>query len=598
MGKDKNAGGAIIATEYTPIKNDDTVEFLSGNSSSSSSNRKEKISSTARDEVSTTPNDKLPTSIIFIMGSEICERYSFYGIRTILVIYLTTFMLYSDDQATTALHTFNFVTYFLPLLGAYLADGVIGKFYTILYFSLVYSVGGIFLALSATPSVIGEDPEKRSPWALILGLGLIAVGTGGIKPVVSTFLGDQLERNQTHLLQRLFQIFYFSVNFGATLSTFLAPIFRAKISYWFAFGVPSVLILISTVIFVVGAKRYKKRPIQGSIMLTAAKIVGFGIKEKFLSLRYSCRSTPVTHWLDRSKSKYDSHTVDAVKAALNVLLVFLSLPFFWAMYDQSGSRWTLQARSMNLSLGSITVEPEQIQTLGPVLVLICIPLSEWLIYRPLRNRNIQFHPLRRMIIGMWLAVASFVFTMFLQLKIDANPPNTISVWWQIIQYLIMTWGEVFISITGLEFAYSQAPSSMKSIIMSGWLLSIAFGNLFVVVVVDAIHLKEQWQEYLFFASVMAFFTCVFMVIAYRFKSADDSIIHYNAEIDEDTSEDSIHKHLNQFQANNSNNRNRDLSESNDTLLNSNNNYDKEYDDNNNNNDDRHSLTSSSNSYQI
>eukprot|EP01133_Synstelium_polycarpum_P017887 gene17887-21336_t len=407
----------------------------------------------------------------------------------------------------------------ITLFGAYIADAKLGKYRTILMFSIIYSFGGIFLSISAIPQIVGQVEGHRSPWAMIIGLGLITIGTGGIKPVISTFCGDQLGDEGQHMVQKLFQMFYWSVNLGATLSTFLTPLLRQYVSYWFAFGVPSFLIIIATCIFIYGKPTYRVRPVTGSVISESLSVIALGLKETISS------KDKQDHWLDRAKSKYSYRTVEGVKAALNVLLVFVPLPFFWSLYDQTGSRWTIQASAMDLRITSKwSIQPDQIQTLGPLLVMICIPLTEIVLYAPLRRRNIEFHPLRRMSIGMWLAVASFLVAMAVQLRIDANPANSVSVWLQFPQYLILTIGEILLSITGLEFAYSQAPSNMKSIIMSGWLLSVAMGNLFVVFVVSALSLPSQWQEYLFFASIMALFTLIFMVIAYRFKSPSDPSI--------------------------------------------------------------------------
>ncbi|GAM22051.1 hypothetical protein SAMD00019534_052260, partial [Acytostelium subglobosum LB1] len=478
-----------------------------------------------------TSSKSLPSSVRYILGSEVCERYSYYGIRSVMVLYLTSFMGYSDDSATSILHGFNFVAYFLPMFGAYVADSILGKYNTILYFSLVYSVGGVFLAISAVPAIMGDMPSERSPWAWIIGLILIGVGTGGIKPVVSTFCGDQLDNSQKDLVQRLYQLFYFAINIGASLSTFLTPLFRTYIGYWFAFGLPSVLIIAATVVFVLGSRSYKRRPITGSILLTSAKVIGCAISEKVRLMR-SGSSSYCVHWLDRARVKYDSHLVDSVKAALNVLLVFVPLPFFWAISDQSGSRWTLQAKQMDLRIGSYNMPADQVQSAEPILVMLFIPFIEYLIYRPLRTRNIEFHPLRRLWIGMWISVLSFVFTIMLQLKIDNSPPNTVSVLLQLPQYLAITFAEVLISVTGLEFAYSQAPANMKSTIMSMWLFSIALGNMFVVIVVDGISMDKRWQEFLLYACVMSLATIVFMVIAFRFKEADVSIINYRDDVDD------------------------------------------------------------------
>eukprot|EP01133_Synstelium_polycarpum_P007283 gene7283-8465_t len=480
----------------------------------------------------TSQDNKFPPSIKFIMGNEICERFSFYGLKTILTLYCKNFMGYSENTSTVIIHAFNFTAYAFPILGAYVADARIGKYMTILVFSIIYCFGGGFLSLSAMPNVTGDSPGNRSPWALILGLLLIALGTGGIKPVVSAFCGDQLGPHQKGLLQRIFQIFYFCVNFGSFFSTILTPLIRKYVNYWVAFGVPAILLIISTIIFVIGSPKYTKRPVTGSILLTAAKIIGKGAKEGIKSKRAGYDDRYYNdHWLDRAKVKYDPKLVDHVRAALKVLLVFVPMPFFWALFDQTSSRWIYSAMRMDRNVaGSWEIEADQIQALNPLLVLIFVPIFEFGIYTPLRKIGRPFPPLLRMTIGMWLTVAAFLVAMFIEIKIDNSAPLSVSIWLQLPQFFLLTWAELLISITGLEFAYSQAPSSMKSFIMSMWLLTVSLGNAFVVAVVEGIHMKKQWMEYLLFASVMAFFTFIFMIIAWRYVPVDPKIFLYEDDL--------------------------------------------------------------------
>ncbi|KYQ90870.1 Peptide transporter [Tieghemostelium lacteum] len=470
---------------------------------------------------------KFPPSIKYIMLNEICERYSYYGLKAILVLYLTDFMGYNDNTSTSIFHVFNSFAYLFPLLGAYLSDARLGKFLTIVTFSIIYCFGGGFLTLSAVPGLTGSGPGERSPWALIMGLLLLSLGTGGIKPVVSAMAGDQLGPHQIKLLEKLFQIFYWCINLGSFLSTIISPILRKHVGYWCAFMVPTILLTFSIVVFISGKKSYILNKPAGSIYWKASKIVGNGIKEKVKSMRNSDYNNPhyEGHWLDRAKAKYDSGSVEAMKYVLNVLLIFVPMPFFWSLYDQSGSRWTLQTKSMDITIGKIKLEKDMIQALNPLLIMIFVPIFQYCIYKPLDKKNIHFTALKRMTVGMFLAIVSFLIAMFLQLYIDSKPANTVSVVWQLPQYVVMAWAEILLSITGLEFAYSQAPKSMKSIIMSAWLLTVSLGNVFVIVVVEGINLPSRWVEFLVFAGVMAFFTVIFIIIAINYKYVDPDVIN-------------------------------------------------------------------------
>ncbi|EGC34259.1 hypothetical protein DICPUDRAFT_98288 [Dictyostelium purpureum] len=468
-----------------------------------------------------------PSSIKFILGNEIGERYSFFSMKSILNNYLINFMGYQSKTAESIGHGFNASAYFFTLLGAYVADGRLGKFKTILYFSILYCIGAAIFAITAIPGVTGSGPGNRSPWGLILGLSGIAIGTGGIKPVVSAFCGDQFGPHQKKLLANLFQVFYWCVNVGAFFSSILSPILRTNVGYWCAFLVPAGILLISIVIFIGGNKNYIKRKPQGSIFSSLVKIIAVGVSEstkKHLNPNTYNDTYYQDCWVDRAKLKHDPIKVDQVKMVLKVLLVFTPLPFFWALYDQTGTRWTTQGNTMNRRIGSITLDTEIIGAINPLLILIFVPIFEYALYRPLQRKNINFSPLRKMGTGMFLSVIAFLVAAALQLVIDNSSPNSVHIAYQIPQNLILTWGEILLSITGLEFAYANSPRSMKSVVMAGWLLTVSIGNLFDVFVISSIKASE-FVLYIIFAAVMFVFICIFVIIAYKFKPLSEDLMN-------------------------------------------------------------------------
>lgn len=129
------------------------------------------------------------------------------------------------------------------------------------------------------------------------------------------------------------------------------------------------------------------------------------------------------------------------KILLNILVLFTPLPFFWALFDQQGSRWTLQATRMDGDLGFYVVKPDQMQFLNPLMILIFIPLFDYILYPVLNIFGVR-RPLQKMTIGGVLAGVSFLISSFVQIKIDSQPQNSVSILWQVPQYAIMTFGEV------------------------------------------------------------------------------------------------------------------------------------------------------------
>src|SRR5262245_14991591 len=201
------------------------------------------------------PKAPIPKQIRFIIGNEGCERFSFYGMRNILTVFLVSSLLLYLPEAERArgakdiFHTFVIGVYFFPLLGGWLADRFFGKYNTILWLSLVYCVGQAYLAMFVT---------NRA--GFYIGLGLIALGSGGIKPCAAAFVGDQFDQTNKHRAKVVFEAFYWIINFGSFFASLLMPIFLQHLGPAVAFGVPGLLMFVSTAILWLGRKQYVMVP--------------------------------------------------------------------------------------------------------------------------------------------------------------------------------------------------------------------------------------------------------------------------------------------------------------------------------------------------
>uniref|UniRef100_A0A4W5Q006 Solute carrier family 15 member 1 n=2 Tax=Hucho hucho TaxID=62062 RepID=A0A4W5Q006_9TELE len=324
-----------------------------------------------------------PLSIFFIVVNEFCERFSYYGMRAVLVLYFRYFLKWDDDLATSIYHTFIALCYLTPILGAIVADSWLGKFKTIVYLSIVYTVGQVVMAVSAIHDITDTDrdgtPDNMTFHVAMsmLGLFLIALGTGGIKPCVAAFGGDQFEDHQEKQRSTFFSIFYLSINAGSLLSTVITPILRAQECgihsqqkcYPLAFGVPAALMVVALIVFIMGSGMYNKTAPKGNIMLEVCKCIGFAIKNRF---RHRSKKFPKReHWMDWADEKYDKLLVAQVKMVLKVLFLYIPLPMFWTLFDQQGSRWTLQATTMDGNFGILIVQPDQMQVSSTLFCFNC-----------------------------------------------------------------------------------------------------------------------------------------------------------------------------------------------------------------------------------
>jgi len=420
----------------------------------------------------------LPPGIPFIIGNEGAERFSYYGMRAILVVFMTQALMNADgvpavmnpDEAKGWFHLFVSAVYFTPLIGALIADGWLGKYLTIIALSILYCFGHFALAVDHTRL------------GLAVGLGLIAMGSGGIKPCVSANVGDQFGKANEYLLSRVFGWFYFAINLGAFASMLITPWLLTAYGPSLAFAVPGVLMLIATLIFRAGRHRFVHIPPAGMGFVREA-LSGAGLK---------------------------------ALGRLGLIYVFVAM--FWALFDQTGSSWVLQARHMDRHMFGFELLPSQIQAANPLLVMLLIPVFSYAVY-PAIGRIFPLTELRKISIGMFVTVAAFAIPAWIQTQIDAGLAPHIG--WQLAAYVVLTCAEVMVSITCLEFSYTQAPKTMKSFVMAFFMLSISAGNLFTSAVNFFIEnpdgtSKLAGADYFIFFTGLMLVTAVLFAIASRF----------------------------------------------------------------------------------
>jgi POT family proton-dependent oligopeptide transporter len=387
--------------------------------------------------------DRMPPGIPYIIGNEAAERFSFYGMRAVLVVFMTQYLVdqsgalapMSEREASEWYHLFLSLNYFLPVFGALLADAFWGKYRTIFWLSLVYCLGNLALAVDHTR--VG----------LMTGLTLIAIGSGGIKPCVSANVGDQFGATNQHLLSKAFGWFYFAINAGSMISIPLTPILLKYAGPNWAFGVPGVLMATATVVFWAGRYKFVHVPPAGRSFFR------------------------------------DNFNRAGLVAIGRVAVVYVFVAIFWSLWDQSGGEWVLQAEKMDRQftiLGrQFEILSSQIQMLNSIFILLLIVGCNYVIY-PVINRFFPLNELRKIGIGLVVTAVSFLVSAWIESRITAGFRPSIG--WQVPAYLLLSLGEVMVSVTSLEFAYTQAPRRMKSVVMVLYLWAISAGNLFTALV--------------------------------------------------------------------------------------------------------------------
>lgn len=429
------------------------------------------------------PTTRMPPAVPYILANEAAERFAFYGMSSILVIFMTKNLLgpggvlspMADEAARKWFHLFTGSVYFMAIVGALISDLWFGKFRTIIWFALVYCVGLFVLTFDHTRL------------GLAAGLILIAAGSGIIKPCVSANVGDQFGPSNKHLIQKVYSWFYFSINVGAAVSMWLCPILLDRWGATVGFGVPAVFMVIAVLAYWLGRRKMVDIPPAG-----ARAWAEMFDREQGLNL-----------------------------AKIGVIFLFVSM--FFALYYQSQSAWVLQAEKMELHWLGITWLPAQMQAANSVLVVVMIPAFAYGVY-PAINRLWNLTLLRKMGIGLFITAVSFLVPIWIENQIQQGGRPSIG--WQFFAYIFLTAAEIMVSVTALEFAYTQAPNKMKSLIQAINLLSISLGNFIAAGVNMAIENADGTTKlpgasyYWFFAVAMLVTSFLYIPVALAYKSKE------------------------------------------------------------------------------
>jgi len=477
-------------------------------------------------------NPTLPSSVLWnrvvlsILITETAERIAYFGFRAVLVLYFTHGLQFSESTAVSLCASTVALSYFSPLMGAVLADSRWGRYQTIWRFGCLYALGLSLLTWAAygVPNYQEGNVEREEEdvsehlttkrGLTFVSLFCVCMGTGGIKPCVSAFGADQVvatqdetaavntsgkdaqdkegysnlvEKRRQERIREFFNSFYFAINVGALGAFALIPLVRANFGFGASFLIPTISMIVALIIFRLHKRQYKHRTRDESQhSLLEVFVVSFWILvERALDTRIvrSISSRPMFrhHRVSTADNENDGDLAEDPSSApvyqdaaqaLHLLPLMAFFPIFWMLYDQQGSVWTLQASRMNLH----GFEPEQLQFLNPLEIMIFIPLFDRKIYPWMETRGLDITPIRRMEYGMFLAAVSFAISALVEQMIQDQDPMSVSVAWQVPQITVLTMAEILLNVTGLEFAYSHAPANMQAFILSLYLFMTAIGN--------------------------------------------------------------------------------------------------------------------------
>jgi POT family proton-dependent oligopeptide transporter len=489
--------------------------------------------------------EAVPGPAWFIIVTELCERFAYYGASLMFNRYLQKHLGQSKPAATAINRGFQFFCYFTAIIGAVIADVKLGRYRTILLFSSLYAVGLILLAISALPVVV--DGGFGLAGFIISTYVFIACGTGGIKANVSTFAAEQVkdgihptEDSNVYIDSRItvesvFRYFYWAINLGAFLGMLICPMVsqvNSPNAFTYAFLIPVGIFVLGIGAFVVGSGKYLVKAANGSALIKAWNCIMYAARNTGNVEKYS-------HWLDKSKGatgvNWNDRFVDDLKKTLAASKVFLFYPFYWALYNNMSDIFINQGTGM---MRPSWLTAESLNLINSLVLVISIPLFDSFVFPLMRRMGMRLGPISRITIGFWIMIIGFIYATVLQVVLyktgpfydftdeamlktvpkGEDPMNDLSIWWQMPPYAIIAISEIFSSATGLEFAYKFATSELKSTVMALFLFTNCGGSIIGILMAP---LSKDPYMVTLLGSQTAVMAIIAVIFYYMFRHLDN-----------------------------------------------------------------------------
>lgn len=446
-------------------------------------------------------SEQIPVRCWLVAVVELAERFSYYGLSAPFQNYMQNGpndtpkgILNLKNQGATALsYFFQFWCYVSPLLGGFVADTYWGKYKTICVGTGIYVVGIFILFITSVPSI---TYYSASLGGFITSLILIGLATGMIKANISVLIADQIPKSRPTVkvlksgerviedpnitVQNIFMFFYLMINIGS-LSVIATTEMEAHIGFWAAYLLPFCFFFVAVFVLILGRNQYVKLPVGDKVISKSFKVCWIVMRNKFRfgAARPSLNPELGYPWSDKF--------IDEIKRAIAACKVFVFYPIYWVCYGQMLSNFVSQAGMMELH----GLPNDFLQAIDSIALIVFIPICERFLY-PFIRRFTPFRPITKIFYGFIFGALAMAWAAVLQHFIYKagpcyyypmacapeykNTPNRIHIAWQVPAYVLIAFSEIFASITGLEYAYSKAPVSMRSFIMSIFLLTTAFGS--------------------------------------------------------------------------------------------------------------------------
>ncbi|CAI9266921.1 unnamed protein product [Lactuca saligna] len=504
----------------------------------------------------------------FIIVNEVAERLAFFAVAVSMVLYLAREMHQSLPNAVTHVTDWIGAAYVLTLVGAFIADAYLGRFLTIIVFSFIYFGGMVMLTISAKVDSLRPPLCLKRPCPpasdgqtafLYTALALIAVGTGGIKPCVSSFGADQFdEEDEREVVKKyaFFNWFFFAINMGALLGITLLVYVQQEKGFAWGFGIPTIAMFTSILILLAGFSSYRYKKPMGSAFTRFVQVMVVSVKNHLRGVRVVSGSqlyevstqesdifgarklfhTPQYRFLDKAAVIEDHESsitrnrwklctvtqVEEFKCFIRVLPIWATTIALSISFAQISTFFLSQAATMDRKLGSNFVIPSgSVPVFSAINALILVPIYEKLIVPFLRSKTGHrrgITSLQRMGIGLFISIFAMASAAVVEHKRRTHSnPTTLSVFWLFPQFFLMGSAEVFTYVGQLEFFYDEATDGTRSLSSAMFLSEIGIGSWLSTAIVKIIQRatgneEKGWLRNDLNASKLDYFFWILMAI--------------------------------------------------------------------------------------
>lgn len=469
-----------------------------------------------------------PRGLFVLFLTEMWERFSYYGMRALLILYLTKHFLFGDKAAGLLYGSYAALVYAMPVLGGLIADRYLGFKKAIIFGALLLVCGHFGMAFEGPPSTLVDGEVVRHAayeQIFYLSLALIIVGVGFLKSSISTIVGG-LYGEADPRRDAGFTIFYMGINLGALVATLLCAYLGETYGWKYGFGLAGLGMLVGLLVFTGGARHLQgigepptNANLAGPVMgLTREWLIyGAGVlavlviwqliqRTGDLGLLLTAFGIVVIGWVIwYSLSKCTR--VERDRMLVMLLLIVLSV-FFWALFEQAGSSLTLFT-DRNVAMGEFFTAG-MFQSLNPLFIILLAPVFAW-VWVKLGERGRE--PTTPMKFGLGILQVGLGFAVLVAGAGFAGPDGKVAIFWLALMYLLHTTGELCLSPVGLSMVTRLSVAQIGGMMMGVWFLSSSFAAYVGGMIAGAMAIGEGAADSGFGPESLSVYTDVFDKLA-------------------------------------------------------------------------------------